>query len=365
MRILFIIDTLKTGGKERRFIELFKGLSKNESLEIHLVMLSTIIDYKDVFDLPIKIHFFERRRKKDLSIFSRLYKLCKQIKPSIIQSCESMCSVYSLPVAKLLGIKFVNAMIYNAPFRLKVTNWIRSKLTFPMSDLIIANSEMGLKSYNAPKAKSVFIHNGYDLNRLNYSISTNEIQDELNLHGKKIVAMVGAFEIRKDYHTFLDAAIHISNTRKDIAFVAIGDGILLSKFQAMIPDSLKENIQLIGRKSNIERYLSAIDLGVLTTNHRIHGEGIPNAVLEFMAFGKPVIATNGGGTPELVKDGITGILIEPYDIQGLIKSILTILDDNHLAKRMGSEGKKIVIENFNLDKMVRSYEIEYNKLLQN
>lgn len=77
--------------------------------------------------------------------------------------------------------------------------------------------------------------------------------------------------------------------------------------------------------------------------------------MEYMALGKPVIATNTGGTPEIVKEGISGFLIDPFDSHELIKKITYLIDNRKIILKMGREGEKIIMHRFNLDTMVQRY----------
>ena len=85
MRILFFIDSLASGGKERRLIELMKGIKLKPNIEFELVIMSNEIHYKEVFDLDIKIRYLLRTTKKDLSVFHKFYKICK--KKELMDEC--------------------------------------------------------------------------------------------------------------------------------------------------------------------------------------------------------------------------------------------------------------------------------------
>src|ERR1700741_2774093 len=90
MKILFFIDSFPAGGKERRLLELMKGLKKHPGIEFELVIMTNDVHYKEIFDLGIKVHFVIRKTKKDLSIFGKFYRLCKNFKPDIVHCWDSM-----------------------------------------------------------------------------------------------------------------------------------------------------------------------------------------------------------------------------------------------------------------------------------
>src|SRR5580693_8365885 len=107
MNILFITDGIGTGGKERRMLELIKHLTFTTNHHVILVSLSEYIGYDYVLKLPIDLIIIKRHFKKDLSVFIKLYKIVKRHSPDIIHSWGSMSNIYSLPIAKLLSLKFI------------------------------------------------------------------------------------------------------------------------------------------------------------------------------------------------------------------------------------------------------------------
>src|SRR5690242_12071990 len=98
MKILFFIDCFVAGGKERRLTELMEALKRLPGVEFELAVMDREIHYKEVLDLGINVHYLIRKTKKDLSVFKKLYKLCKSLKPDILHCWDSMTAVYSVPV---------------------------------------------------------------------------------------------------------------------------------------------------------------------------------------------------------------------------------------------------------------------------
>lgn len=363
-KILTIIDSFHAGGKERRLLELLKGLTARQ-VDCELIVLSKVVTYPELHDLNIKIHFIERKFRQDPTVVAKIYKIVKQARPSIIQSWSSMTSVYIFPITKLLGIPFVNAIIADAPRYVKPFSqpWIRRKLTFPFSDAIVGNSQAGLTAYRAPEGKSFVMYNGFDFKRTQNVVPREEMRHALNITTPKVVGMVGKFEARKDYHTYLKAAVRVIAERNDVTFVAVGDGRLLPECQRLVQGKGDDRILFTGHRKDVESIVNAFDIGVLTTNHKVHGEGISNSLMEYMVLGKPVIATQGGGTAELVSDGEVGFIIPPDHVEALVQKLLRLLDDSELAHRLGENGKKRIHEHFNLDRMTDEYIQLYRQLL--
>jgi glycosyltransferase involved in cell wall biosynthesis len=119
----------------------------------------------------------------------------------------------------------------------------------------------------------------------------------------------------------------------------------------------------LGFRADVEQILYISDLSVLCTNPQKHKEGVSNAILESMAIGVPVISTNDGGTPEIVKDNYNGFLIEAYNHEQLSQRIIQITEDINLRQRLSNGAIEIVQEKFALPFMVDQYEIMYKSLI--
>jgi glycosyltransferase involved in cell wall biosynthesis len=353
MKVIHLIDGLQLGGKERQLIELLKGLTARQEMELQLVMLSDVVCYPYVRNLNLKIHFIPRKIKKDPRAFAKIYQICKEFQPDIIHSWESMCSIYAIPSAKLLNIKLINGMIRNTPQTMKVWDkaWIRAMLTFPFSDVVLANSHAGLKSYGAPKQKSHCIHNGFDFSRLGQVRGEEVIREQFEISAPNIVGMVARFAGGKDYQTFLLAAMRVLQQRSDVVFLAVGDGQTLQRCKEIVKPAFHNKIKFLGVQSDIESIINVFNVGVLAD----HTPGISNAIMEYMALAKPVVATDCGGTREIVIDDKTGFLVEPQSAESMTQKIEFLLDRPDVARKMGSAGRTRLLEEFDLDKMTNKY----------
>lgn len=360
MKILFFIDTLGPGGKERRFVELIKGLKKSSTIEFEIVIMSNDIHYKEIFDLNIKIHYIIRKTKKDLSAFHKFYKICKNYRPNIVHCWDSMTAIYALQTCKLFGIKLVNGMIADAPEKLNIFNksWFRARITFPFSNAVIGNSIAGLKAYKAPKSKSFVIHNGFNFVRIENIESPEFIRKQLKISHKFIIGMVASHSKLKDYKTYIEAAQLVLKKRNDSVFLLIGQNTESITLMNQIANENRDNFRFLGKKSDIESFINAMDICVLAT----FTEGISNAILEYMAMGKPVVATEGGGTIEIVKDQKTGFLVKTSHPDELANKIEFLLNNSEIRIKMGKTGKERIKNLFSLDRMVEQYISIYQKL---
>jgi len=235
-------------------------------------------------------------------------------------------------------------------------------LPFLFSDKIIANTYAGLKSFSAPKHKSLVIYNGFDFNRINNLQDKSSIIKKFNIQTKFIVGMVASFTDKKDYDTYIKAANIVLEKESDITFLSIGSGDY-AQFEMMVKKENKDRILFLGKQDNVESIMNICDIGILITNNEKHGEGISNALLEFSALSKPLIATLGGGNSEIVEHEKSGYLINPKSPDELGLKILHLFNNENDLRNFGEMSIKVVREKFSISKMIEEFRSVYNKAL--
>ncbi len=357
LKILFVVDSLKRGGMERRMIELLKVLAHRNNTAAKVVVLSNVIKYDEIYDTGIEIKKFKRKIKKDPGIFWKIYQYANEFRPDLVHCWGSMSTIYTIPSAKLLKIPIITSNVNDAPkwkhpFNSKL---LRAKFCFLFADVVLGNSQAGLKSFGVPKSKGRCIVNGIELDRAKNLERPEIVKALYQVKTEKVVGMVGGFNSRKDHETFIKAAQIVLEDNDDVTFVALGGGPKLELSRQLIPEKFKDRIRLPGESKQVESFINIIDVGVLATNTDAHQEGISNAIMEYMLLGKPVVATDGGGTPELVEDQETGFLVPPYSPEILAKKIHFLLNNIGRSKEMGQKGRERIIRFFSLEKMGNNF----------
>lgn len=346
MKVLHFIDSLRVGGKERQLVELLKGLCRHSEVEQLLVCMDDDDFYApEVRTLPVRLEYLIRKRRWDPFIFIGFCRIVRTFRPQIIHTNNWMTSFYALPIAKLYGVKLINGSIRNA-FASGGGRWKLEKILLSLSDYRLANSKAGLLSrgFVLESPRNVVVHNGFDRSRIDKikdrGFCKNVAQD------MKVVGMVAEFSDLKDYTTYFLAAKAILRKRSDVLFLAVGDGKNFEKYCQMVSDC-GGNIKLLGKLKNVEECVMQFDVGVLTT----YTEGISNSIMECMALGKPVVATEGEGTSETILNGVTGFLVPQGDHAVLAEKIQYLLDNPATARSMGMEGKRLLEREFSLEQL--------------
>jgi len=354
MRILHLTESLGPGGKERQLVELLRGLFPHRDVESFVAVTDVDEVRYEIKREHAEVIQLVRRGKKDLRLFMSLYKLVSELKIDVVHSWSSMCSIYAAPVAKLCGAAFVNGFVRDAPPHVAFwdRDYLRGKLTIPFSDIVVANSHAGLAAYHIPGHKRQCIYNGFNPERVLNLRDETELRSILGIATPHVVGMVANFTPRKDYAAFVEMACRICHLRDDVTFVTIGDGQTLPQMRESVPPEHSPRIKFLGQRKDVESIANLFNVGVLVSNS---GEGLSNAITEYMALGKPVVATNDGGNRELVLEGQTGFLVPRHDADVLTDRVLKLLNNHGLATKFGMEGRRRIGTSFSLDAMTNEY----------
>ncbi len=233
-------------------------------------------------------------------------------------------------------------------------------------DLLISESEAS-RSYlvdklSYDKKKTLVIRNGVDI--AGWSISKTDRKERREMIGVTnedfLVGSVGRLDEQKGHIHLIDAIAALLPNHPQIKSVILGEGPLHAELQTRI-DSLGigPTMGLLGEQDEITAWLSAFDAFVLPSLW----EGIPNALLEAMALGLPVIATDVDGIPEALVHGLSGLVIKPGDPKAIATALQDLIEDKALSANLGNEAKKVVSENFTLAPMIERYEKAYRAVL--
>ncbi|HVN71511.1 MAG TPA: glycosyltransferase family 4 protein [Desulfomonilia bacterium] len=176
---------------------------------------------------------------------------------------------------------------------------------------------------------------------------------------KKVIGCVASLEKRKDHHTLLKAASIVQEKRDDAVFVLIGDGDLRFDLEREASRLGLRNVVFEGYQVDPYSYYRVFDIFVMTSRQ----EGLGSSILDAFFYRVPVVVTAAGGMPEIVKDGLTGLLAEPGNPLMIAQAILRMLDDMALRGRCVENAHALLMERFTIEHMSESYELVYHDVL--
>jgi phosphatidylinositol alpha-1,6-mannosyltransferase len=189
-----------------------------------------------------------------------------------------------------------------------------------------------------------------------------QIGQRLGLKDRPLIVTVGRLVPRKGQDQLIEVLPAIRKRVKDAALVVIGEGPYRAKLEAKIRElNLSEHVRMVGRVplADLPLYLSAGQVFAMPSRNRLGGlevEGLGIVYLEASACGVPVIAGNSGGAPDAVREGITGFVVDGQDRGALVERIVTLLEDQELAIRMGNAGREFVLEKWRWDEIVKRHQ---------
>ncbi|NWF75244.1 MAG: glycosyltransferase family 4 protein [Nitrospirae bacterium] len=208
------------------------------------------------------------------------------------------------------------------------------------------------------KNKIVHIPNGVDTG-IFYPVKGIEekkhLRTKLSLPDKKIILFVGRLDPQKRVDMLINIFKNVHDVCKSAYLIIIGDGPEKEKVLSYLDD----NISYIGTVNNVDEYLRASDMLVLPTL----SEGMSNVILEAMATGLPVISTNVSSNPEIIEDGIDGILLEVEDKKGLQEKIIKLILNETFAQKIGQNARKKILQQFSIEHIAEKYREIFEKLV--
>jgi glycosyltransferase involved in cell wall biosynthesis len=240
-------------------------------------------------------------------------------------------------------------------------------VTYWRNDHVFAVSRQVLDSIKVPRPFSMLpmpvaetLHHGVDLDALDrVEAAYDSVREELGIAvDAPIVGTVANFRRLKGHHLLLQAALSVRRSFPEARFVLVGRGPIEQEIRRATQDlGLNGSIVFAGFRIDAPRVMSAFDVFVLPSIH----EGLPIALVEAMALGRPVVATRVGGLPEVVRDGTEGFLVPSGDPVALADAIVTILGSHSLREQMGRAGRRRAKE-FDIERPVHRIETVYEEL---
>lgn len=312
------------------------------------------IQYEYISDYGINIYKLGKKYKRNPFYQSlKFYRICKRENVDIVSVWGIFPGLNSILAKLLLKFKVVNCSITSA---YKLNNfdiiYILTKFGLLFSDKVISNSIAGLKSFRAESEKSSVIYNGINLDRSTKLLSKDEVRMLYDIKSDYNIVMVATFNNDKDYDLLLDIAKKIYELNSKIGFILVGDGNNYNRIKDRIEVEEIKNTILTGRTKDVESIVNYSDIGILLSPN---GEGISNAIMEYMMLGKPVIATSIGGNVEIVEDNYNGFLIKNKSIEEAVDRIQYIFENKDIYEILSKNAENTIKEKFNINMMGQKF----------
>jgi glycosyltransferase involved in cell wall biosynthesis len=361
-RILFVSTSTTVGGAEKTLFALATLLDRRRFPVAGVVSLKPAGHYaRRLRDQGIPVESLELARAPRMADAKRLAAIIERERPDVVHAVMYQAIQLARMAKPLTSVPFKLVSSPRVNYRsrslwtLLVDRWLKER-----DDLLIAECEASrrflLQKLGYKPSKVITIRNGVDLAGWPASkIDRQKKRMELRLSGADVlIGAVGRLDRQKGFGTLIEAMARLKGT--DARCVILGDGPEHDRLHALIrKHELERTVWLLGEKDEIPSWLSAFDLYCLPSLW----EGLPNALLEAMALGLPVVASNVDGVPEAVADGKDGLLVPPSKPAALAKALASLVSDAGKRASLGAAAKATVNEKFTLRRMIEEYERAY------
>ncbi|HOC30809.1 MAG TPA: glycosyltransferase [Armatimonadota bacterium] len=367
--VLYLIDALHMrGGTERHLAELAPRIQAHGYLPIVCCLDSSNRDGVGV-DIPgVDVRYVDMKR---------LYtpagqRLARQIARQALADGVSMVQTFhfksdwlGVQVARVLQCPLVSSrrdLGFNVTGLRRLILWYINR----HADAFIAPSRaVGEAVCRQPGVDPERVHvilNGIDLGAFTEGCDIYEARRWLGCYGDgPVIGMISSLRPIKDHRTLLNAMRAVLYQRPDAKLVLVGAGSEMEPLRELARNlGIEPSVFFTGAREDVRRVLAALDVFVLST----HSEGMSNAIIEAMASGLPVVATDVGGNGECVVDGQTGYLTPHRDAAALADRLLNLINEPEMAREMGERGRRRAVAEFDVNIMVSRTAGLYRRLLK-
>ena len=368
IRVLHVAEA--AGGVERYLQTLFK-YSDKEQIE-NILVCSQNYDYKKMKSLADRVIVLKMAHQinpsSDIKVEKALRRIIKQLKPDIVYAHSSKAGA----LARIADLGLKNKVIYNphgwafnmqqSAKKKEMYKWVE-KISAHFCDKIFcisdAEKESALREKICKPSKLQVIYNGIDLEEIEKTTPMSRAQLGIP-EDAFVVGMVGRLSKQKAPDTFVKSAKLIKEKIPNAFFLMVGDGELRDQVESLINQyDLGSSFLITGWVDNPTAYMKIMDVGMLLSRWEGFGLVLP----EYMACGVPIIATNVDAIPNIVKDGVNGMLINKDSFVGAQKVCTRLNSDTELKDRIIASAKSMVKNKFGA-KRVAKESIELYKNLE-
>ncbi len=317
-------------------------------------------------DSRIPVHVVESRSRIDAGAFMTLRSICLSSSPQILHSHGYKGDIFLAILKRILRGPAIISTKHGSTDAMTSTRLYErlGDLSLRYFDRVVAVSgytKNKLIELRVPEAKIEVIHNGIDISSF-AGAWNGSLRESLGLEqGSRMVGYIGRLGPEKGIAYLLEAAGTVCRSKKDVYFVLIGEGILKEETGDFVArKALEGRIFMPGFRSDATEMLRELDMLILPSLT----EGTPMVILEAMAAGVPVIASDVGGIGEIIEDSRTGLLIKPGDPGAIVEAINALLENGGLAENISRSAKKEVESRFSASRMSELYERTYRNVLK-
>lgn len=379
INILLLVPSFDTGGPGTTVLTIACFLDREKFNPIICSMRNSNLKLEErAKEEGIKVINLKMNSIFDFTVFFKLYRIIKKEKIDILHNHGFRPEIYGALVGRFAKCKGILATIHHNPavdipidygyIIGGIMNFLRQGVAFFCEDVLVALTEdakRGLIKLHFPEEKIRIIPTGsnpYLFTRKRNNLTREEVLLKFGIPKDKfVVGTIAVLKPRKGLSYLIKAAKKVIEKYQDVRFLIIGSGPLEKKLKGEVKSlGLQEYILFQNYYECIADIYKSINLFVLPSLT----EGIPAVLLEAMAFGVPIVATQVGGIPEMIENGVSGILVPPKNSEVLADAIIKIYENPHFTLEMAKNARIQFEKHFTAEVMARQYEKVYEELIK-
>jgi glycosyltransferase involved in cell wall biosynthesis len=373
--VLHLIDSFHQGGTERQAVQLVRLLRESGRYDVHIASLNdegvlrdevSRMGFREIPSYTLN-SFYDRNALVQLG---RLRAYLRERRIDVLHTHDFYTNIFGTTAAALARTPArIASRRETEHMRTAAQTFVQCR-AYNLAHAVVANAEAvrrQLIKEGVRARKIAVVYNGLDMNRLasNEDLRRDEALAALGLPTqakRRFVSIVANMRLPvKDQQTFLRAARRVREAVEDAAFVLAGEGELTDSLRAHAAQlGLERDAFFIGRCGRVAELLAVSDVCVLSSK----AEGFSNAILEYMAAARAVVATDVGGAREAIVEGETGYLVQVGDDETMAARIVSLLKDPERARSMGERGRRVVEQKFSCEAQLARTESLYDRLLE-
>lgn len=364
---MHLITELSSGGSQTALLNLLKNYDHNKyNLIVVCFYNGNKTTSKAIRNLGIPVIDLGYKNKLRFDKLINLFFILNNYKPTILHTWLFHPNI----IGRLYGRIVQTPIIITSRRNINIGSSFReliNRLTASLDHKVIAVCEaariLEIKNSHVHPEKVLTIYNGVDVNKFTPVNDNQRIQLRKQLGYPPdcfIVGSLGRLHPQKGFEYLIEAIATCNEFLKGTLLLIAGSGKLESKLKNQAKKlGISNHIVFLGERADIVSILGVSDVFVSSSLW----EGMSNSILEALACGLPVIATNVGGTSEIIKHNINGLLITPCDTKAIADAILDLWNSPQKMKALGLQARKIVMEKFSDQAMTQQVEQLYDNLL--
>ena len=365
-KILFVNYSLDVGGIETLVLEICKRLDKDSFEPSVCAFVKNGKLQKEFEESGITVHLLEKDAGISFALPQRIYRLLKEQSIDIVHTQNPASWLYCILPARFAGVPLIHTVHTAADYYGRhVRRWIilehlLSRFTKRIVTVAGSLATFMKEREKVPGHKISVIYNGIHAEKYDKMIDVQKKKAELSLKDTDfVIGNVARFYPNKNHELLVRSFKEVVNRMPHAKLLLAGEGPLKEHIQSLVQQmQLSGSVSLLGNRRDIPELLQVFDLFVLPSKR----EGFPIGLLEAMAAGLPVVASDVDGNGELVVNGSTGILIPSGDAKALTGTIISMAENKQRAREMGIKGKQRILEHFTFNKMMENYENLYRSV---